>query len=230
MLQDAGQKKFGATVCDVCGMVYTHADPIDETTHAKFHANLLNTLKFPGWKKERIVEEFIEDGSKIVMVLNDDPKYATRKISEINKIMGQELGFPDINLSFTSNYKGFLYISEDKNIEGCCIAESIQEGYRVIADPTSKSPSKNSETQQRPWYCDTEPERASIGISKIWVYKQSRQKGIASRLLDTIRTCFHYGGVVERNELAFSDPTPDGKKFATKYTGAPSFLVYRYIR
>ena len=46
-LQDAGQKKFGATQCSVCGMVYCHADPVDEAAHAKFHKHLLDALKFP---------------------------------------------------------------------------------------------------------------------------------------------------------------------------------------
>ena len=45
--QDAGQKKFGATQCETCGMVYSQAEPTDETTHAKFHQSILNALKFP---------------------------------------------------------------------------------------------------------------------------------------------------------------------------------------
>ena len=35
------------TQCDICGMVYTLADPADETMHMKFHQGLLNALKFP---------------------------------------------------------------------------------------------------------------------------------------------------------------------------------------
>lgn len=46
-LQDAGQKKFGATQCEVCGMVYTLSDPADETMHVKFHQSLLSALRFP---------------------------------------------------------------------------------------------------------------------------------------------------------------------------------------
>ncbi|KAK6179549.1 hypothetical protein SNE40_011879 [Patella caerulea] len=230
LILDAGQKKFGATVCDVCGMVYTHADPVDETTHAKFHISLINTLKFTGWKKERIVQEYPLDGSRIIMVLSDDPKYSTKKVADINKIMGQELGFPEQAMSFHSNYKAFLYISEEKTIEGCCIAESINEGFRVIPEQISSAPIPNECHQQRPWYCETKAEKADIGISRIWVYKLARQKGIGSRLLDSVRSCFHYGGVIDRKQIAFSDPTPDGKKFATKYTGSPAFLVYKYTR
>jgi len=35
------------------------------------------------------------------------------------------------------------------------------------------------------------------------------------------------GYPVAKEELAFSDPTPDGIKFATTYTGTSAFLVYK---
>ena len=35
-----------------------------------------------------------------------------------------------------------------------------------------------------------------------------------------------FGEVLKKNELAFSDPTPDGIIFAEKYTDAKDFLVY----
>jgi methionyl-tRNA synthetase len=45
--QDAGQEKFGAEQCEVCGMVYTPSDASDEATHRKFHQHSVNALKFP---------------------------------------------------------------------------------------------------------------------------------------------------------------------------------------
>lgn len=222
MTLDAGQKKFGAIQCPQCGMVYTQADPLDETTHAKFHHSVLAILRFPGWKKERIIQEYIDLGSRVIMVRPDDKKYALQKVKEINQMMSQELGFPDAALSFSRNYKVFLYISEEKRIEGCCVAESITKGYRVI--PNSSTTVCGG---RRPWCCEMEPEPAAIGISKIWVYGPSRRTGIASKMLDCVRYWFEYGIPVERNQLAFSDPTPDGMQMATKYTGSPAFLVYK---
>ncbi|XP_061191443.1 N-acetyltransferase ESCO2-like [Saccostrea echinata] len=223
MTLDAGQKKFGATQCETCGMVYSQAEPTDETTHAKFHQSIINAMKFPGWKKERVVHEY-DDGSRVIMVTYDDPKYAIRKVEEINKIMGTELGFPDTTFIFRPDCKVFLMISDEKKISGCCVAENITQGYPVIADSRSSS----QESGSRPWYCDTEPEPASVGISKIWVQKLNRKKGVASRLLDCVREHFHYGMYISKKQVAFSDPTPDGKKLATKYTGRSSFLVYKY--
>lgn len=222
MTLDAGQKKFGAIQCLQCGMVYTQADPLDETTHAKFHHSVLATLKFPGWKKERIVQEYPELGSRIIMVMPDDQRYALRKVEEINRMMSQELGFPDSTLSFCHNYKVFLYISEEKRVDGCCVAESITKGYRVIpCNSTAVC------VGRRPWCCQAEPEPAAIGISKIWVYGPSRRKGVASKMLDCVRYWFEYGVPVEQSKLAFSDPTPDGMQMARKYTGTSAFLVYK---
>ncbi|XP_069127189.1 N-acetyltransferase ESCO2-like [Argopecten irradians] len=225
MILDAGQKKFGAIQCDVCSMVYTPEDPTDDTTHNKFHQSLLSALRFPGWKKERVVQEYPNLGSRVIMVLHDDPKYALRKVEDINKIMGQELGFPEASLAFKYGYKVFLYISDDKAIEGCCVAEHVSQGYAVIGD---SEPSQASQPGHRPWCCQSEPRPAQVGISRIWVHCQQRHKGIASKLLDCVRQWFEYGVLITKREMAFSDPTPDGKQLATKYTGTPNFLVYKY--
>ncbi|XP_030612192.1 protein MLP1 homolog isoform X2 [Archocentrus centrarchus] len=75
---DAGQKQFGAVACSVCGMLYSAANPEDESQHLLFHNQFISAVKYVGWKKERILAEF-PDG-KIILVLPDDPKYALKKI------------------------------------------------------------------------------------------------------------------------------------------------------
>ena len=44
-----------------------------------------------------------------------------------------------------------------------------------------------------------------------------------------IRNNFIYGSCLGKDELAFSDPTPDGKLFATRYFGTSRFLVYNFV-
>lgn len=43
------------------------------------------------------------------------------------------------------------------------------------------------------------------------------------------RSNFVYGAYLSKDEVAFSDPTPDGKLFATRYCGTPRFLVYNFV-
>lgn len=46
MPQDAGQKHFGAVACSVCGMLYSAANPEDETQHILFHNQFISAVKY----------------------------------------------------------------------------------------------------------------------------------------------------------------------------------------
>ena len=52
-------------------------------------------------------------------------------------------------------------------------------------------------------------------------------QSIKTTLLCIFRVNFVEGYPLAAEELAFSDPTPNGKMFAAKYTGTPNFLVYK---
>ncbi|XP_064606237.1 N-acetyltransferase ESCO2-like [Liolophura sinensis] len=224
---DAGQSKLGAAQCDVCCMVYTVGESADEAMHAKFHQNLITALRFPGWKKERVLQDYDDDGGRVLMVLPGDPKYAMRKVEDINQIMAQELGFSDTMISSHPSYKVFLYISDEKRVVGCCVAEPISQGYRVILD--SQPGSASSQPGHRPWCSETTPSPAMVGISRIWVYSQKRRQGVATKLLECVRHWFEYGVIISKDMMAFSDPTPDGRQLGARYTGKESFLVYKYL-
>ncbi|KAK1172868.1 N-acetyltransferase ESCO1-like isoform X1 [Acipenser oxyrinchus oxyrinchus] len=226
---DAGQKRFGAISCNMCGMLYSAANPEDEAQHLLFHNQFISAVKYVGWKKERILGEY-PDG-KIIVVLPDDPKYALKKVEEIREMVDKDLGFQQVETKCPSNTKTFLFVSNDKKVTGCLIAEHIQEGFRVI-DESALEGSEGDKVmfeRQRAWCCSTTPEPAICGISRIWVFSLMRRKGIASRLLDCLRSTFIYGSYLSKEEIAFSDPTPDGKLFATRYFGTPQFLVYNFI-
>ncbi|XP_055560264.1 N-acetyltransferase ESCO1 isoform X3 [Falco cherrug] len=182
MIIDAGQKRFGAISCNICGMLYTASNPEDETQHLLFHNQFISAVKYVGWKKERILAEY-PDG-KIIMVLPDDPKYALKK------------------------------------------------GYRVIEEKVPEVSSENEKVifeRQKAWCCSTSPEPAICGISRIWVFSMMRRKKIASRMIECLRSNFIYGSYLSKEEIAFSDPTPDGKLFATQYCGTGQFLVYNFL-
>lgn len=226
---DAGQKHFGAVACSVCGMLYSAANPEDESQHLLFHNQFISAVKYVGWKKERILGEY-PDG-KIILVLPDDPKYALKKVEEIREMVDNDLGFQQVETKCPSQTKTFLFISNDKKVAGCLIAEHIQEGYRVIEEPVPEGSEgeKVMFERQRAWCCSTTPEPAICGISRIWVVNMMRRQGIASRLLECLRNNFIYGSYLSKDEIAFSDPTPDGKLFATHYFGTSQFLVYNFV-
>ncbi|XP_039610658.1 N-acetyltransferase ESCO1 [Polypterus senegalus] len=226
---DAGQKRFGAVSCNQCGMLYSASSPEDGAQHLLFHNQFMSAVKYVGWKKERIFGEY-PDG-KIIVVLPDDPKYALKKVEEIREMVDKDLGFQQVETKCPSNTKTFLFISNDKKVVGCLIAEHIQEGFRVIEEKVPDGPEgeKVMFERQRAWCCSTTPEPAICGISRIWVFSLMRRRGIASRMMDCLRSKFIYGSYLSKEEIAFSDPTPDGKLFATRYFGTPQFLVYNFV-
>ncbi|XP_016398780.1 uncharacterized protein LOC107732058 [Sinocyclocheilus rhinocerous] len=228
-LQDAGQKAFGAVTCNVCGMLYSPTSPEDESQHLLFHNQFISAVRYVGWKKERILGEY-PDG-KIILVLPDDPKYALKKVEEIREMVDNDLGFQQVETKVPSQTKTFLFISNDKKVAGCLIAEHIQEGYRVIEEsvPEGSEGEKVMYERQRAWCCSTVPEPALCGISRIWVFSMMRRRGIASRMIECLRNNFIYGSHLSKDEIAFSDPTPDGKLFATHYCGTSQFLVYNFV-
>ncbi|NWZ47418.1 ESCO2 acetyltransferase, partial [Haliaeetus albicilla] len=228
MIIDAGQKHFGAIVCKSCSMIYTAASPEDEAQHIQHHERFLEGLRYVGWKKERVVAEFWD--GKIVLILPDDPKYAVKKAEDVREIVDNELGFKQVSLSCPAKTKVYLFVSNEKMIVGCLVAESIKQAFRVLSEPGAVPSSGQDALQHhRAWRCSTEPEPAICGISRIWVFGPKRRKGIACHMVDTVRSTFMYGCYLSTNEIAFSDPTPDGKLFATKYCQTPNFLVYNFI-
>uniref|UniRef100_H3ARD2 Establishment of sister chromatid cohesion N-acetyltransferase 1 n=1 Tax=Latimeria chalumnae TaxID=7897 RepID=H3ARD2_LATCH len=230
LIIDAGQKRFGAISCNVCGMLYTASSPEDEAQHLLFHNQFTSAVKYVGWKKERLLGEY-PDG-KIIMVLPDDPKYALKKVEEIRELVDYDLGFQQAAISCLSRPKTLLFISNDKKVVGCLIAEHIQWGYRVIEDKASEGSSETEKImleRQRAWCCSTSPEPAICGISRIWVFRMMRRNGIASRMIDCLRNNFVFGSYLSKEEIAFSDPTPDGKLFATQYCGTSQFMVYNFV-
>ncbi|XP_054316324.1 N-acetyltransferase ESCO1 isoform X7 [Pongo pygmaeus] len=153
-------------------------------------------------------------------------------VDEIREMVDNDLGFQQAPLMCYSRTKTLLFISNDKKVVGCLIAEHIQWGYRVIEEklPVTRSEEEKVRFErQKAWCCSTLPEPAICGISRIWVFSMMRRKKIASRMIECLRSNFIYGSYLSKEEIAFSDPTPDGKLFATQYCGTGQFLVYNFI-
>ncbi|PUU81586.1 ESCO1/2 acetyl-transferase-domain-containing protein [Tuber borchii] len=64
------------------------------------------------------------------------------------------------------------------------------------------------------------PRPAILGISRVWVCADRRRRGIATRLLDCAREHFIYGMKIEKDDVAFSQPTESGGAFARGWFGA----------
>ena len=67
-----------------------------------------------------------------------------------------------------------------------------------------------------------------LGVRLIWVNAKSRRKGVAKSLVDIARQHFYFGisGGLTKSQIAFSQPTEEGRQFAFSYCDTNSILIY----
>lgn len=102
----------------------------------------------------------------------------------------------------------------NKQIVGCLVAEPKLKAHKML-------PSTNGVDQ-----CTEESYPVKCGVSRLWVAVPHRKRGIATTLMNCMRSQFMYGHILSTAEIAFSSPTESGKVFACKYTKTESFLIY----
>ncbi|CAD1476447.1 unnamed protein product, partial [Heterotrigona itama] len=206
---DAGQKNFGATQCTECGIVYQIGDPEDENAHLNYHNNK-KSLKFLGWKTERIVMEDSFTSSRVILVEPGDSKLYWKKVKEVLEYVDRDLGLVNTKLSDYEEKNVYLYI-RNKAIIGVLVAEHITTAHRMIPELLELD------------CCAAENSPAKCGINVVWTDLNHRRQGIATKLIDILRTQFYFGYIMSIDDIAFSVPTPSGKIFAEKYTKTRNF-------
>lgn len=204
---DAGQKRFGATQCPECGVIYEIGDPQDEHDHL-IHHNSVNVLKFIGWKEERVVGRW--DDGRCICVRGTEPGWK-RVATLLSRLVHPQLGYSEQLPNPSYIYTAYLYI-ERKEIIGCLVAEPKAMANKFIpGDPDC---------------CSNEEYPVKCGISRIWTHSNARRRGIAVRMLECARASFLHGCAITRADVAFSAPTASGKALATAYTGTEQFYIY----
>ncbi|GLH06785.1 N-acetyltransferase eco [Gryllus bimaculatus] len=209
---DAGQSRFRAVNCKECGTLYHLGDPEDEIAHYNIHNNI-STFRFVGWKHEHVIKLY-ENGERIIVIYPDDPKAWVNKAKDVLNVIDKEMGFVDGSLMEIGSNKVYLYVLKNR-IVGVLAAEPKREAYRMINTGIDG-----------PDCCSEETYSVQCGISRIWTAPDLRRKGIASKLVDSLRLSFMFDHILDKKEIAFSVPTENGKAFATNYMKTSEFMVY----
>lgn len=130
-----------------------------------------------------------------------------------------------VNHTTCGRFKVFLYIKKGRAI-GCLLAERIRSGKETILQQVV-------EDEHGPWpeivpyeviVTISEKHDALMGVNKIWVHKNHRDNGVATRLLDIARQHF-YGPLVRplgKHEIAWTELTSLGSGLVKNYNG-PDF-------
>lgn len=126
----------------------------------------------------------------------------------------------DCAAPLVDRFKIYLYFWGNKCV-GACLAERIWEAFTVLGqhDTCEQKYELPFPPQSSSISISTTSEPAILGISRIWTSNQRRKQGVASRLLDTARSSFLYGLTVQKEQIAFSQPTESGGNLARKWFG-----------
>ncbi|KAL8263155.1 hypothetical protein R6Q59_024504 [Mikania micrantha] len=96
----------------------------------------------------------------------------------------------------------------------------------IRKNPLTKNERKSEDALLGTVICKKDAVPAVCGIRAIWVTPSNRRKHVATHLLEATRKSFSTDLIIERSQLAFSQPTNAGKLLATSYTNTKSFLIY----
>eukprot|EP00727_Mastigamoeba_balamuthi_P006021 m51a1_g2038 putative n-acetyltransferase esco2-like isoform x1 (310) ;mRNA; r:1343941-1345388 len=218
---DLGQKSAGSlsTTCPVCGLTYSQGTE-DDALHAKIHRKALRDtapITFSGWRERgNVVAEYHALGSGVIAASSAEFRLRSlgRLFYEVRCQALKELGAGADVAAAAAGVAGaddavpgervYLYLDSSNRAVGCAVIEPCPRNESSAGEPIE----------------------APCGVSRIWVHRSARRQGVATRLLDAVRTDFCYGRVLARDELAFSQPTAMGRALFERYTQLPSFLAY----
>ncbi|TGZ85285.1 hypothetical protein EX30DRAFT_392646 [Ascodesmis nigricans] len=224
------------TTCKGCGMSFCPSISIDATLHARFHAQHVGGIDFPGVVSKPLWETNGTPHAFITMVDARSSTCDRRKAHEALKVVEIEIGAANLTEDSLwgstkdgdARFKVFLYVEQQfgskikhtYKVVGIILAERIRHAYRL---PNSQGPSLDVElTGQKV--------EALMGIARVWTCVDARRRGIARRLIAEARRGFIYGMTIAKDQVAFSQPTASGSKLAGAVLGDDSgggWLVYK---
>ena len=186
----------------------------------------------------RLIHQDFNLERKVIEIRQNDyyssNKLVYSKFIEIKRLMDADMDYAtereEVNY-LSEGKKAYLIIDSEGQIMACIIAKPLQEAWEIPLLELEKEESNlirdesyfREAQQQQEILDEHDPKRtgrkvkAYIGIHQMWVHPTFRRKGICSNLLDIIRAKFLFNFVVDKEYLAFSQLTSQGKSFAKGY-------------
>ena len=205
-----------------CGFLCDQLYPPDSARHCAFHNRQLGPLVKATAKYERHAgwRELYPSGDMILKVSGRSRGGRTIEtlancINELMEAARQEPGE-------LARHEFYLYLRDDAVVGFM----GTEEGG--VAKAHLQDPEASKAAAEGHW-------PVSVGVSRIWVAREQRRRGIASRLLSSIRRCCHTAAVqctsgcpVPRDQVAFSHPTQLGRQLAAAHLQRADgkFLLY----
>lgn len=228
-------------------MEYIPSAAEDQALHARYHAAMTKGVDVGGSMLKggvRIVARIQRDHGRgrndkdekdqvIVEVTRWDKAWAKRAASNVLEVVEKELGavrtreeelwgvatgtIPEGRQSDTeaAAFKVYLSIRGTKCI-GLLLAQRILSARRMDAACSISTLDTTTDAGEQH---GARSDDAPLGVSRIWVSKEYRGRGIAIQLLDAACKGFVHAIELGKDEVAFSQPTEAGLKLIRRWVG-----------
>lgn len=210
------------TTCKDCGMSYMPTYAVDVKLHEKFHSQSLEGRDWsPEWgvpvTKSSEAGTFM-DGFYIVKITHSSKLAEKRAAQDLITLVNTELSAPPENPTWKSGPAGagaaYLYIcSKKRKAIAVLVVERVTRGRPMLV-PTAEL------LQSVPKSSGISFDRFPVimGVSRIFTVRNYRRQGIGSILLSTACTDFIYGLKIQKNQVAWSQPSASGAKLALSWS------------
>lgn len=197
-------------------MVYTPGAAGDDAVHRKHHAAYLRR-RHPTLKVGRSMRVLAETHEGKYVAVRSGDAAGVRGMRSVDDFVRERLGGGGV--AFGEGWQGgeswmaVAYVVAG-DVWGYLYAERVEraETARVKGGGIAVSEGRTVR-------------RVFCGVRRVWVKDDVRRKGIASRIIDLVRTHLIYGHVFERGDVAFTAPTAEGG-FLARAVGGETVLVY----
>ncbi|KAG8967924.1 hypothetical protein FRC03_009059 [Tulasnella sp. 419] len=223
---------FGSALktCKLCGLSYTRGAPQDEQLH-KSHCQRVTKGMEWGKDEEKGGEvTVVREGVKLkgglkgrILQVKADIKGKGRlgtKVATLLSTIDLALSSPAIPTESLGRSKLYIFLvpstsSTKEKIAGCVVASRIETAMRIVkkSENTGLNNLVCVDGEEGGIFCDPRPLKTPMGIPRMFVASEFRHKGIASSLLTAAAKNFIHGYELdpEKGEVAFSQPTGDGR-------------------
>jgi N-acetyltransferase len=213
------------STCQTCGMEYLPMVIEDARLHDKFHDQCLHGQPIVLGPKSVVVRHLdlqaneglmsrISKDCKIVRIDGMSRLAERTVVEELLDTANRELGAPTGNDSWRQAGKGaaFVFVVDSRAI-GFVSVERVTHGSYVDL----------STGQLRPGRVP-----ATMGISRLYVSKRFRGRGVALELVQTAAATFVYGSDVPPCRVAWTQPSTTGTRVALRFCPNPDGIVLVY--
>jgi GNAT superfamily N-acetyltransferase len=226
---DIGQKNFGVPItCQLCQLLYVADDEEDVRRHRKY-CEQKNRPPIVSFKtlldRDKPLYVSDQDTDEVTRIINV-PETAVKVMHELRTRVFPQVQ-DDLQTSSTFFEKegdrcwhNYIAVRNNGEVIGLLILEDVpHQSVRFISDIQELSIVDNDHIKRR----RVDPSSSVgnspswVGVHAIWVHRSYRRQGWAARLLDSGRAAYCFGQVIDKRQLAFSQPTTAGWALASRY-------------